>query len=123
MTLVEHLIKVREHLSNKERWETNWENNKVTGYASGSLLNTLGGLWDSKNNSNYAAAHDCVARAIKTLFGQLKPTKTKNHIVIDNPVPASHFEIIDAFQERKHHEDMMQVLDLAIRYAKMYTFS
>ncbi len=123
MTLVEHLIKVREHLSDKERWETNWENNKVTGYTSGSLGGTLGGLWNSHNNSNYVAAHDCVARAIKQLFGPLKMSRQIIFLNDDNPVPNSHFEIIHAFEERKCHEDMMQVLDLAIRYAKLYTFS
>jgi hypothetical protein len=63
--LVSALLKVREHLSNKERWETNWENNKITGYTSGSLGGTLGGLWNSNNNANYVAAHRCVAMAIK----------------------------------------------------------
>jgi hypothetical protein len=40
-----------------------------------------------------------------------------------NPVSDTEFSIIHAFEERKCHEDMMQVLDLAIRYAKVYIFS
>jgi len=121
--LVDALINVKTHLSNKKRWERNWEDNKVTGFSSGSLLNTLGGLYNSKDNSLYMAAHDCVAQAIKQLFGPLKMTKTINFIVLDNPVPVEYFEIIEAFHEKKNHEELMQVLDVAIRYANLYVFS
>lgn len=121
--LVSELIKVREHLSDRKRWETNWVNNKVTGYTSGSLGGTLAGLWDSKDNSCYVAAHHCVVMAIKQLFGSLKMSCNITFLNEGNPVPDSHFALIRAFEERQYHSDVMKVLDLAIRYARVYSFS
>jgi hypothetical protein len=122
-TLVEHLIYVRDHLSDKERYQTNWINNKVTGYTSGSLGGTLAGIWNSKNNSNYVAAHHCVAMAIEHLYGSLQMIRKVTFMNEGNPVPDSHFAIIHALEERKYHSHVMKVLDLAIRYAKLYAFS
>lgn len=121
--LVSELIKVREHLSDRKRWETNWVNNKVTGYTSGSLGGTLAGLWNSENNSIYVAAHHCVVMAIKHLFGSLQMSRRVTFMNEGNPVPDSHFALIRAFEERQYHSDVMKVLDLAIRYAKLYSFS
>jgi len=121
--LVSALIDVREHLSDKERWETNWVNNKATGYTSGSLGGTLAGLWDSKNNSTYVAAHHCVVMAITHLFGSLKMSRPVTFVNEGNPVPNLHFALIRAFEERQYHSDVMKVLDLAIRYARLYSFS
>jgi hypothetical protein len=121
MTLVEHLTKIKEHLSNKERWEEYWENNKVTGYSSGSLANTLGGIWGDKQK--YAAAYDCVSRAINDLVPDLILNRKSIAIMDGDPVSLQQYRIVDSFGDIKDHDQLMRVLDLAIRYAKLCAFS
>ena len=128
-SLAEHLIEIKKHLSSKERWEECWENNKITGYSSGSLSNTLGGLWSPEGRNHYRPAYDCVARAIIFLFG---PIKESRRAIISQGIDPEYLSYcpkiedirtLRAFEERKCHEDLMKVLDLAIRYAKLYVFS
>lgn len=129
MSLVESLTKIKEHLSDKERWETNWENNKITGYSSGSLSNDLGGLWNAGDKYHYRAAYDCVARAIVSIFGPIK--ESKRAIIGHGNEPEyialmpkeEDIRTLRAFEELKCHEDLMRVMDLSIRYAKLYVFS
>ena len=69
-TLSEHLNTIKVFLSNKERWERDWDNNRKTGYSSGSLMNELAGIWGAGSKKEYPAAYACVARAIMDLYGE-----------------------------------------------------
>jgi len=123
-TLVEHLIAIREHLSDKERWEECYDNNKITGYCSGSLGNDLAGVWNAGDNIHYAAAYDCVAKAINNLFGDCLEAKIyRIDLMTNDSVPVEQYTVVRAFGERRCHKDLMKVLDLAVRYAKVYVFT
>lgn len=123
-SLVDELVYVKGHLSNKERWETNKKNNKITGYSSGSLMNTLGGIWNNQDQRNYVAAYDCVQRAILDLMPNLDLAGAIRIIPGDSdPVNIQHYHIVRVFSEHNSHEELMVVLDRAIRYAKLYAFS
>jgi hypothetical protein len=130
-SLADHLIEIKKHLSDKERWETDWNNNRVSGYTSGSLESDLGGLWNVGYKKDVPAVFYCTARAIHHLYGNLhyyryhyvswdhglKETDSKC-CPADNDV-----RLVKAFGDYNSHESLMKVLDLAIRYAKVYAFS
>lgn len=130
-SLDEELFYIKEYLSNKKRWEEYWESNKITGYSSGSLGNTLGGIYNDEGKKHYRSAYDCVARAIITICGDIKESKPVmfgNGHMLDSEYMKfcpneKDVRTINAFQEYKDHELLMKVLDTAIRYAKVYSFS
>jgi hypothetical protein len=130
-TLADRLIGIRDHLSDKETWEKLWEANRVTGYSSGSLMNDLSGIFVTGGKREYPAAFACVSRAIMDLYGdQIKsfPPKTMGYQGLQEmdweyEPDREHIMNVRVFQEFKNHEWLMNVLDLAIRYAKVWIFS
>lgn len=129
MMLHELLSRVKKELSNKEVWEKYWESNKLSGYSSGSLMNSLGGLYTSQHRMSYPAGYVCVARAIRELYqfeiDRLPIKAVSFQLVADWEFQPSREDILTvrSFQEIKNHEYLMNVLDLAIRYAKIWIFS
>lgn len=128
-TLTDHLDKIKQHLSDKNFWERCYKNNKITGYCSGSLDHDLSYIWSS-NGKHYAAAYDCVARAILDIHGsEIRNTDTYCHhryarrVGDKFPAHEDHLRIVRAFREYDSHENLMKVLDIAIRYSKIYIFS
>jgi hypothetical protein len=131
-TLAEHLINVKRHLSDRERWEKNWESNRITGYSSGSLANDIGGIFGAGFKKEYPAAYECLARAISDLYleelNKLPATTRLGYhtVVVDGwefQPKKEHIKIVAAFGEIKNHEYLMNVLDLAIRYANLLAFT
>lgn len=128
-TLTEHLVDIKNHLSDKDRWEEDHKNNKVTGYLSGDLDNDIAYIWSS-NGSHYVAAYDCIARAILEVHGpEIRDTAAYARHRYANLKEAKfradevHLRIVRAFREYDSHENLMKVLDIAIRFSKLYIFT
>ena len=127
-TLVDYLEKLKAHLSDKERWEECFENNKRSGYSSGSLENDIGNLYDGQT-MNYRVGYDCLARAIIDIHGEdirNHPTYSSSPRFPEEMVNLPDLDdvrIVNTFGKFKCHENLMKVLDSAIRYAKVYIFS
>jgi len=128
-SLTDHLIAIKDHLSYKDYWEECHKNNKVTGYSSGSIDNDLAYIW-SCNGYHYVAAYDCIARAVLDIHGEeircayayanYRYAKRDDEKFYPNE---DHLRIVRAFREYDSHENLMKVLDIAIRYSKLYAFT
>lgn len=133
-TLVEILIQIKENLSDKVVWERAWEANKLsTTRVENSLRLELANIFRSKEDPKYySRAYSCVSKAIIDLFEkdlQELPSKTiawQAGVSLGNWHYAPTREDmmnVRCFEEFKNHENLMKVLDLAIRYAKIWIFS
>lgn len=127
-SLTEHLVDIKNHLSDKNRWEEDHKNNKVTGYCSGDLDNDIAYIWSSYG-PHYVAAYDCIARAIIDVHGtEIRDTPTyalHSYVNCDGATfqaDEDHLRIVRAFRKYDSHENLMKVLDIAIRYSKLYVF-
>lgn len=131
-TARDHLIEIRNHLSDKERWLEMWESNRITGYSSGSLGNSLAGIWCTSYGTDkvaYPSAYACVGRAILKICGSdLLYSKEYNEqkISYDDADPyranKSDLRLVHAFSYKKDHELLMQILDLSIQYASRFVY-
>ena len=128
-SLTEHIVDIKNHLSDKLMWEECHANNKVTGYCSGDLDNDLAYIWSSYG-PHYVAAYDCVARAILDVHGpEIRETPTyalHRYVSRDDSkfhADEDHLRIVRAFRDFDSHENLMKVLDIAIRYSKLYIFT
>lgn len=124
----DHLIEIRKFLSDKDRWEECWENNRITGYCSGSLGNSLEGIWCTSygiGKAAYPQAYACVGKAILHICGDVIRNdinyKLKYSLQdFEYPAKEDDCRLVDALNKRKDHALLMQVLDLAIIYADIY---
>jgi hypothetical protein len=129
-SVAEHLISIRDFLADKERWETNYINNRASGYSSGSLSNGLAGIWCASDKKSYPPAYRCVAQAIDDLFGE----RVRNTYAYRQYT--SHLQPLDEYQAEPEdirlvwsfdyfpsHDNLMEVMSLAIRYANLLVFS
>jgi len=131
-TAKDHLIEIKNHLSDKERWEELWESNRITGYSSGSLENSLAGIWCTSYGTDkaaYPAAYACVGRAILKICGSdiissKEYNEQKYHYDDTDAYRAneSDLRLVHAFSYKKDHELLMQILDLSIKYASRLIF-
>ena len=121
-SLVRDLETIKENLSKKCTWEIDW-NNKVTHYFNGSLINELSTYY-SLNADNYKAAFACVAKAILISYrSKLKDLVPPLHPLINYPnyPDAEDVRVVAAFHG--NYNDIIKILELAIRFAKVYSFS
>lgn len=124
-TLANHILKIKNHLSNKETWEK-FHDISEAGF---NLGNDLAGLWCCGHKKYYPAAYACVAKAAldfhKDAIYQSETWQKMTFAKSESEYPPDDMDVRTVWSLEKvcTHEQLMRVLDQAIRYANLWIFS
>ena len=128
--LATKILGIKKDLSDKERWDKYHDHSDC----SYNLMNEIAALWCCASGDEkryYPPAYKCIARAaLDYCEKEIKAHKlyVKGHMSnhdLDDPYPANveDIRIVWAFEKICTHEQLMEVLDRAMRYANLSVFS